>query len=51
MTKDERGEQPPQREDVRPKPAEPIVTPDNEPSALKRGARIFERLTRKPGRD
>jgi hypothetical protein len=24
------------------------VTPDEEPSALERGARIFERLTRRP---
>jgi hypothetical protein len=49
MTEDDRGGEPSQP--ARPRPApDKNVTPDSEPSALERGARIFERLARRSGR-
>jgi len=48
MTEDERDDKPARRRPARDKSS---VTPDDEPSALERGARIFERLARKPDSD
>ena len=50
MTEDGRGGEPSQPAPPRPVP-DRIVTPDSEPSALERGARIFERLARRSARN
>ena len=51
MTEDGSRGPPPQRARQRLAPDKRIITPDDEPSALERGARIIERLARKPDRD
>lgn len=51
MTSNQDSDPPPRPARKHPAPDKSIVTPENEPSALERGARIFERLARRPGRD
>lgn len=51
MNKNKGGDPPSRPARKHPASDKSIVTPENEPSALERGARIFERLARKPGRD
>lgn len=51
MTSNKDGDPPARAARKHPAPDNSIVTPENEPSAIERGARIFERLARKPGRD
>ena len=51
MTNDKGGDLPSRPARKHAAPDNSIVTPENEPSALERGARIFERLARKARRD